>query len=65
MTIRSAYSLTPGDSVYVKQIEGEVITLKTPAEITHTWQHGSLITILTTRGYVELDEFDTIEVKGA
>jgi hypothetical protein len=60
--IRSAYSLIPGDSVYIKQVEGEVISLKTPAEITHTWQNGPCITILTSRGYVELDELETVEV---
>jgi len=60
--IRSAYSLIPGDSVYVKQVEGEVITLKTPAEIIQTWKHGPCVTILTSRGYVELDEFETVDV---
>jgi len=58
----SAYSLIPGDEIYLSQVEGEIITHETPATITSTWQHGSCITVLTERGYVELDEFDNVEV---
>ena len=59
---RSAYSLIPGDEINLSQSEGEIITHTTPATITHTWQHGPCITVLTERGYVELDEFDVVEV---
>ena len=62
MTKRSAYSLMVGDSVFIKQVEGEIVTLKTPAIITAKWEHGPLVTILTERGYVELDELDIVEV---
>lgn len=62
MTQHAAYSLAIGDAVYIKQVEGEIITLKTPAEITGKWEHGPLVTILTKRGYVELDELDLVEV---
>jgi len=55
-----ASHLTTGDKVFIKQVEGEIITLKTPATITHTWTNGPLITILTIRGYVELDSNEEV-----
>ena len=62
MVKRSAYSLIPNDAVFIEQVEGEIITHTTPATITATWAHGPCITILTERGYVELDELDNVEV---
>ena len=59
---RSAYSLAIGDYIYLEQVNGEVITRNTPAEITGRWSHGPCITVLTTRGYVELDEFEIVKV---
>lgn len=62
MSQHAAYSLMIGDAIYLKQVDGELITLKTPAEITGKWEHGPLVTILTSRGYVELDELQLVEV---
>lgn len=62
MATRCAYSLMIGDAVYIKQVDGARVTLKTPATIKGKWEHGPLVTILTSRGYVELDELDLVEV---
>lgn len=59
--IRSAYSLMIGDYIYDVQIDGERRTVTTPARIKATWQHGPCITVLTTAGYVEYDEFDLVK----
>lgn len=67
VTEKLAKELIEGDKVFMKQVEGNGIDgnikhLKTPAVITHTWVYGATITILTKRGYVELDHNWTVEV---
>lgn len=57
----NALSIDTTMSIYDVQIEGEVFTLKTPAPVLQTWQHGPCITILTRRGYVEYNQMDQVK----
>ena len=60
--LRSASALKVGDGVFVEQVEGELVTHRHAAAITAKWVNGPLVTILTSRGYVELDERAPVEV---
>jgi len=57
-----ATDLVPGNRIYDTQIEGERLTLTTPAGITAIWHHGPCITTLTSRGYVEYSADEIVRV---
>jgi len=57
-----ANKLTTDHSIYEIQIEGEILTMETPARILNTWQHGPCTTVLTRRGYVEYPAHADVKV---
>lgn len=60
-----ARKLATGDKIYDVQIEGERIERKTAVPVRKVYKHGSVITTLTSRGYVEYDENEPVQVNAA